>query len=166
MKKFMFPALFTLLLLLFSTSALALEKGIVAPDFELSTLEGKKVRLSDYKGQTIVLKLATTWCPTCKQLSQEIRYAGDYLKKNEVAVVEIFLQDTEEMVKEYFSGQTYEMPHVVLIDDGQVHKGYNVYLIPRLLLIDKDFKVRRDGSLISARDLVRELEKVAQGELQ
>jgi hypothetical protein len=34
-------------------------------------------------------------------------------------------------------------------------------MIPRLLIIDRDFKVRRDGSLMTARDLVREVQAIA-----
>lgn len=163
MKKCLVLPLLTLLsLLLFLGNAAALEVGAAAPDFQLPTLDGKQVRLSDYKGGLIVLKLATTWCPTCKQQSQEIQSAGKFLSEKNVTVVEVFLQDSEKMVTEYLQGETYPMPHVALLDDGQALKAYNVYLIPRLLIIDKEFKVRRDGSLMSDREMIVEIEKVAE----
>jgi len=162
MKKCLVFPLFTFLLLLFTFgNAAALEVGADAPDFQLPTLDGKQVRLSDYKGGLIVLKLATTWCPTCKQQTQEIQSAGKFLSENNVTVVEVFLQDSEKMVTEYLQGENYPMPHVALLDDGQALKAYNVYLIPRLLIIDKDFKVRRDGSLMSDREMIVEIEKIA-----
>jgi peroxiredoxin len=162
MKKMLIPSLLIPLLitLLFLGPAAAVETGALAPDFELETLEGKKVRLSDYKGQVILLKLATTWCPTCKQQTEEIKDAGKFLAGKSVAVVEVFLQDSEKMVREYLEGETFEMPFVALMDDGSALKAYNVYLIPRVLLIDRDFKIRRDGSLIPARELIREVEKI------
>jgi peroxiredoxin len=161
MKKSVALFLCTLLsLLLFTVSAAAIELGATAPDFKLPTLDGKQVSLSDYKGQVIVLKLATTWCPTCKQQSQEILSANNFLRNNNVAVVEVFLQDSEKMVREYLKGEKYDMPFAALLDDGRALKAYNVYLIPRVLIIDQDFKVRRDSSLLSDRELIVEIEKL------
>ncbi len=141
-------------------TASAIEIGATAPDFELPTLDSKQVHLSSYKGQVIILKLATTWCPTCKQQNEEIESAGNFLRDNNVAVVEVFLQDSDKMVREYLQGEKYAMPHVALLDNGSALKAYNVYLIPRTLIIDKDFKVRRDGSLMTARELIVEVEKI------
>lgn len=162
MKKHLVTTLLAFLsLLLVAGNAAAIEVGATAPDFKLPNLEGKQVSLSDYKGQIILLKLATTWCPTCKQQSQEIQSAGNFLRDNNVAVIEVFLQDSEKMVREYLKGEKHEMPFAALLDDGRALKAYNVYLIPRLVIIDQDFKVRRDGSLLSDRELIGEIEKFA-----
>jgi len=160
-KSLVLPLLMLLSILLLTSNAAAIEVGAAAPDFQLPTLDGKQVSLSDFKGGIIVLKLATTWCPTCKQQTQEIQSAGKFLSENNVTVVEVFLQDSEKMVAEYLQGEKYPMPHVALLDDGRALKAYNVYLIPRLLIIDKEFKVRRDGSLMSDREMIVEIEKLA-----
>jgi peroxiredoxin len=160
-KNLALPLLIFLSLFLLAGGAAAVEIGATAPDFKLPTLDGKQVSLSDYKGQVIVLKLATTWCPTCKQQTQEIQSAGNFLRDHNVRVVEVFLQDSEKMVNEYLKGEKFEMPFVALLDDGRALKAYNVYLIPRVLIIDQDFKVRRDGSLLSDRELIVEIEKFA-----
>lgn len=149
-----------LLVLFFFSPVAAVETGASAPDFELKTVDGEKVRLSDFKGRIIILKLATTWCPTCRQQTEEIEGAGKVLADKKVVVVEVFLQDSEKMVREYIKGEAHPVPYVPLLDDGSAHKAYNVYLIPRVLLIDGDFKIRRDGSLISSRDLIKQLEKI------
>jgi len=149
------------LLLICAGTALAIEVGSTPPDFKLPTIEGKDVKLSDYQGRIILLKLATTWCPTCKQQSQEIVEAGKILAENDVVVIEVFLQDSEEMIREALAGQTFAMDHVALLDDGDARRAYAVYMIPRLLIIDRDFKVRRDGSLMTARDLIREVQAIA-----
>ena len=162
MKKILVLPLFLLFaFLLLAGSAAAIEVGASAPDFKLPTLDGKQVSLSDYKGQIIILKLATTWCPTCKQQTEEIQGAANFLRSHNVSFVEVFLQDSEKMVREYLKGEKLPMPHVALIDDGQALKAYSVYLIPRVLIIDQDFKVRRDGSLISEREMIAEIEKFA-----
>lgn len=158
MKKFQISILLLLLsLLVLPTPSRALELGKAPPDFTLKTLDGKEVRLSDFKGRVIVLKLATTWCPTCQQQTGEFVQAGAFLNENNVQVIEVFLQDTREMVEEFLKGKTESVSLLPLIDDGTVHKSYNVYLIPRVLLIDPDFILRRDGSLMTANDLKKNI---------
>ena len=133
--------------------ALAVDAGVPAPDFSLQTLDGRTVRLSEFKGNPILLKLATTWCPTCRQQSQEILAVADFLKQNQVAVVEVFIQDSPQMVEDYFKQMPYPVGYVALLDDGSVHKAYNVFVIPRTILIDRDFKIRHDGNLMPASEL-------------
>ena len=143
--------------------AVAVEPGALAPDFALPTLDGRTVRLSEFKGNPILLKLATTWCPTCRQQSQEILAVADLLKQNKVEVVEVFIQDSPQMVADYLKAMSYPMSHVALLDDGSVYKAYSVFVIPRTILIDRDFKVRRDGNLMPASELTSALAALPPG---
>jgi len=40
-------------------------KPLPAADFQLRTLEDKRVRLSDFRGKVVLLNFWTTWCPAC-----------------------------------------------------------------------------------------------------
>ena len=138
-----------------SGPACALEAGEAAPDFSLQSITGEEVSLSDFKGRLVLLKLATTWCPTCKQLSDEISRAGDDLAANNVVFLDVFVRDSVATVEEYLAEMDYPMTFHALLDDGQVSDDYNVYLIPRLLLVDADQVVRFDsaGGNLSAEDI-------------
>ena len=160
MKKHLLSLSFFLIALLTSALAWAVEPGASPPDFQLEDIDGVPFKLSDHKGELIILKLATTWCPTCLQQSNEFAQAAEYLKEKNVRLVEVYLQDSEKMVKEYHNKVKYDFTHHTMIDDGQALKAYNVYLIPRVILINRDFKVLRDGNILTAGQIKAEFEKV------
>jgi peroxiredoxin len=155
------------LLLLLPALAGAVEVGKPAPGFTLKTLEEQSVSLADFKGKVVLLKLATTWCPSCSQLTAELAAIGEFLKEREVVLIEVFLQDTPEMVERYLAGKSFPMTHRVLLDDEmQVYKGYGIYTIPRFLVVDKEQKVRYDNGNAATILPAEEIKKLVQAALQ
>ncbi|NJC88989.1 MAG: TlpA family protein disulfide reductase [Desulfuromonas sp.] len=144
----------------------AIEVGKPAPGFTLKTLDGKSVSLADFKGKVVILKLATTWCPSCGQLSRELAAIGDFLKEKNVVLVEVFLQDSPEMITRYFEGKSFPMAHHILVDDDMdVYRGYGIYLIPRLLVVDREQKVRYDNGAAATILPAAEIKKIVEGAL-
>lgn len=152
--------LFLCLFLYASLAQAELKPGTEVPDFELDDMAGETVRLSDYKGHPFILKLATTWCPSCREQSAEFSKAKSFLADNRIPVIEVFIDDAESDVREYISKNPLPEPNASIIDDGTVYEAYNIYVIPRVLIVDGDFRVVRDGSLIRAaefRPILQEL---------
>lgn len=149
-KSLLLLLLVGIIQLLLASVCWPVEVGSPPPDFQLTTLEGKSFRLSEHKGELIILKLATTWCPSCRQQGVELDEAAPLLKARNIRLVEVFLQDTEAMVRDYLAETSFESPFDAMLDDGQVLKAYSIYLIPRVILIDSEFKVLRDGANLTA----------------
>lgn len=161
MKPHRWLLLLPVALLLVASPALAMfQYGDKAPDFTLKGLDGKTVSLSDFAGKVVVLKLSTTWCPTCNQQLEEICSIKPFLDQEGVVVIDVYLQDTEEMVRQDQPNLPRPANYYPMLDDGRVRDSYGVYLIPRLLIIDGNQRVRRDGSLMVGSDMVHTIRAV------
>ncbi len=144
-KNYLLPLCLVLLLCLSVPASAYLQPGSEAPDFAIAGLDGKKVRLSDFKGQIIVLQLGTTWCPDCVGQSADLMKIGPFLSDHGVVLVDVFIQEGRRSVGNFLRDKKFAMQMVPLLDDGQAHRAYQVYLIPRLLIIDQQFRIVHDG---------------------
>jgi peroxiredoxin len=113
----------------------ALKVGASAPDFELTTLDGGQVRLSDLRGRPVLLSFGATWCPDCRveaPLLEELHQAHP-----ELMVLLVDVKESPGLVRPY----TYDLgiTHAVLLDlDGKVMESYQVLAIPTEFFIDEE----------------------------
>ena len=152
-----------LAVLLFCTSvpAYALFKsGEKAPDFSSRTLENQEIKLSDLKGKTLLIEMGTTWCPSCNEIAHQINELRDFLKENEVTFVSIYLADSPDSIKEHTKDEKLKPADLTLIDDGEARRNYSVFSIPRLLLIDKDFKIVFDEMVLTGSQIKQLIENL------
>ncbi|WP_370294434.1 redoxin domain-containing protein [Rossellomorea marisflavi] len=113
-----------------------LSKGDQPPDFILTTLEGKEVRLSDYRGQKVILNFWATWCPPCKA---EMPHMEEYYQEGpdaEILAVNLTSQEhVDGAAQKFVDG--YKITFPVLIDkDGAVGDAYSIITIPTTFMID------------------------------
>ncbi|WP_158247110.1 TlpA family protein disulfide reductase [Geothermobacter hydrogeniphilus] len=140
------------MLLVPAVSAAAFQPGEAAPNFTLKDLAGRDVSLADLRGQLVVLDLGTTWCPGCRYQNRELAKIDSMFDDSQVRILEIFMRETVETVRGFLKGL--DLPEGnALLDDGSVQKGYNVYLIPRVLIIDGQGRVRFDAGLTGADEI-------------
>ena len=77
--------------------------GEQAPDFQLTTLDGRNVQLSRLRGKVVVLNFVATWCGSCRQelphLEKEV-WKG--LKSKDLEVLVVGREETvAKLVTEY-----------------------------------------------------------------
>src|SRR5690625_7801865 len=67
-----------------SDEEFGLEKGDLAPDFELETIDGETIRLSDFHGEKVLLNFWATWCLPCRAEMPDMQ---QYHEEHDVGVL-------------------------------------------------------------------------------
>jgi len=119
------------------SGGLAPRIGQPAPDFTLRDLDGKVVRLSDFRGQTVVLNFWATWCAPCRREFPLLVDLYERNRDNGLVVLGVDLQEAVPSVRKFASEFGAKYP--ILIDgDGSVASQYRVAGLPVTWFIDRD----------------------------
>lgn len=112
-----------------------LKIGAKAPNFELTTLTGEKMKLSDYKGKKIMLNFWATWCPPCKAEMPEMEKFYQQ-KPNDLVLLAVNI-DPQNDVKGFAAKDRITFP-ILLDKDSSVNKMYQIMAIPTTFFIDEN----------------------------
>jgi thiol-disulfide isomerase/thioredoxin len=119
---------------------LSFGKGDEAVDFIARDLNGLPVKLSSLKGKVIYVDLWATWCGPCMhEMPYFEKLKIQYKDNPDIAFVSLSLDDTVEVWKKSVESRKAEGQQW-LIDRNKL-QAYNIVGIPRILLIDKNFKM-------------------------
>lgn len=114
--------------------------GVKAPDFELKTLDGKSVKLSDLQGKKVILNFWATWCPPCKAEMPEMQKYHEEIG-DDVVILAVNI-DPQLKVQEFIDemGITFTIP---LDSEDVVNTTYQVISIPTTFFIDSKGIIRQ-----------------------
>lgn len=119
-------------------------EGKKAPDFSITTSEGKKVKLSDYNGKALLLHFWATWCPPCRK---ELPTIETFAKKTEdansrISFFAICISDSEKNRAAFMKRNKYTFP-CALDESGDIAYKYGVQGIPTSILISPDGTIEK-----------------------
>ncbi|PLT29339.1 redoxin domain-containing protein [Peribacillus deserti] len=116
-----------------AASAPGLETGNKAPGFKLTTIDGKSVKLSDYRGKKIMLNFWATWCPPCKKEIPEMEEYSKQMGKDQIILA--VNMDPQADVKGFAAKMGMTFP-ILLDTDNEVNTTYKIISIPTTYFID------------------------------
>ncbi|TLS38012.1 redoxin domain-containing protein [Pseudalkalibacillus caeni] len=121
-----------------------IQEGNKAPDFQLTTLKGDTLKLSDLEGKKVLLNFWASWCPPCKA---EMPHMQDFYTENkeQVEVVAVNLTSAEsnkgnvqQFAKDY--GLTFPIPYD---ENGEIGATYQAFTIPTSYWIDSNGLIQK-----------------------
>jgi peroxiredoxin len=116
--------------------------GAPAPDFSLVGLDGTEVRLSEYRGDVVLINFWATWCGPCRA---EMPLLQDrYLALHDAGLVVLAVNDDEPAGDVTAFAQELELTFPVLLDPGaKVQNLYRVLGYPTSFLVGRDGVIQR-----------------------
>lgn len=119
--------------------------GELAPDFVVEAADGGVVRLSDLRGQTVVLNFWASWCGPCRAEFPEFQATHEErLSEGDLTVlaVDALVLDTRAAALGFVEEIGATFPIAFDTEDGDIAQRYGVRGLPATFFIDRDGVVR------------------------
>ena len=139
-----------------------IQVGNLAPDIELPNPNGKNYKLSDLKGNVVLLDFWASWCGPCRRENPNVVKVYDEYKSKGFTVFSVSLDKSKERwEKAIAQDQLAWQYHVSDLQywNSAPAKAYGVRGIPKTFLIDREGKIAA-VNLRGAAQIRRELQKV------
>jgi len=141
-----------------------------APTFTLSTLDGKQVNLSDYRGKVVMLNFWYTKCPPCREETPALQQVYQQFADKGLVILGVNVRQNEQpgaagdqdirAFAEQF-GVTYP---IVIDSNRDVAMAYQIYPLPTSIFIDPNGQERyRSFSTVTAQDVERIFTELQRG---
>ena len=128
--------------------------GKPAPDFDLTDLNDKPQRLSDFRGKVVFLNFWATWCKPCREEMPSMEVLHKNFEKDGLVILAVSIDrvTTTKDIPPFIKGMNLTFP--VLIDSwGKTDKPYKRMGVPETFIIDQQGVIRE--IVIGPRDWTR-----------
>lgn len=136
---------------------------MLAPDFELPSLDGQYVSLSDLQGKPVFINFWATSCPPCHYEMPYLEEVYQEWHDQGLVLLAINIGENPQEVWAFLQEFGYSFP-VLLDRTGEVASKYNIWAwgIPVSFFIDKDGVIQniRIGAFRSKAEIIAYLDKI------
>ncbi len=122
-------------------SKIAPEIGAQAPDFALRDLRGNEIRLSEFRGRTVLLTFWATWCGPCRLEMPAFEDRYQELKDDGFIVLGVNYDEPVEDVRTFRDELGLSFP-LLLDPGGSVQRLYRIRGYPSSIFVDPQGVVR------------------------
>jgi len=118
-------------------------EGFLAPDFQLTTLDGETIVLSELRGKAVLVNFWASWCPPCRSEMPAMQQVYADLNSNDFVILAVnsTQQDRLTDVDEFVAERNLSFP-ILLDHDGQVSALYQVHSLPTSFFVDPNGIIR------------------------
>ena len=115
--------------------------GQTAPDFVLKSATGENLRLSEYRGDVVMINFWATWCGPCRQEMPLLNELYGRYQRVGFNLLGVNIDDDSRRAMAMVNELGIKFP-VLFDEDKKVSKLYEVEAMPLTLLLDREGTVR------------------------
>ena len=113
------------------------EETFISPSFELPTLSGGKLRLTDYRGKVVFINFWATWCGTCKVEMPSMERLYKSFKDKGLEMLTISVDKDQSLIQPFMN--QYKLTFPVLLDPKSkiAKQKYKTTGVPETFIVDQ-----------------------------
>jgi peroxiredoxin len=118
----------------------AIPERPAAPDFELMDIDGKTHRLSDYRGEVVIINFWATWCPPCREEMPSMARAAALIEDDGIRMLAVNVGENEDTIFQFTANYPVSFP--LLMDlDSQVTEAWPIRGLPTTFVVDPEGRI-------------------------
>ncbi len=123
--------------------AVGLEIGDLAPDFEFSAFDGRRLKLSDYRGRTVFLNFWATWCGPCRAEMPEMEAVLGRFEERGLVVLGVNNGEGLKVANRFLGQLEVEFSAFAFDPSQAIVRLYKIRGMPTSYFIDTDGRITR-----------------------
>lgn len=111
--------------------------GRLAPELQLENLAGEQVRLSDLRGQPVMINFWAVWCGYCRTELPEMQEVYEAYRDRGFVILAVDVQEERSEVQPFVEELGLTFP-ILLDSKGEVSRSYRIRGLPTTYFVDGD----------------------------